>query len=56
MQEIAITIIVWEVVRWILVELWYKIVNSENQKTGCTGNNGNGCYMDSCGHNCGCKI
>lgn len=21
----------------------------------CTGNNGNGCYMDSCGHNCGCE-
>ena len=20
----------------------------------CTGNNGNGCFMDSCGHNCGC--
>ena len=20
----------------------------------CTGNNGNGCYMDSCGHNCNC--
>lgn len=21
----------------------------------CTGNNGNGCFMDSCGHNCGCE-
>jgi hypothetical protein len=21
----------------------------------CTGNNGNGCYLDSCGHNCGCE-
>jgi hypothetical protein len=20
----------------------------------CKGNNGNGCFMDSCGHNCGC--
>ena len=20
----------------------------------CTGNNGNGCFMDSCGHDCGC--
>jgi len=20
----------------------------------CTGNDGNGCFMDSCGHNCGC--
>lgn len=21
----------------------------------CTGNNGNGCFLDSCGHNCGCE-
>lgn len=21
----------------------------------CTGNNGNGCFMDSCGQNCGCE-
>jgi len=21
----------------------------------CTGNNGNGCFMDSCGHDCGCE-
>lgn len=21
----------------------------------CTGNNNNGCFMDSCGHNCGCE-
>jgi hypothetical protein len=21
----------------------------------CTGNNDNGCFMDSCGHNCGCE-
>lgn len=21
----------------------------------CTGNSGNGCFMDSCGHNCGCR-
>ena len=21
----------------------------------CAGNNGNGCFMDSCGHNCGCR-
>lgn len=20
----------------------------------CNGNNGNGCFMDSCSHNCGC--
>ncbi len=20
----------------------------------CNGNNGNGCFMDSCGHDCGC--
>ena len=20
----------------------------------CKGNNGNGCFMDSCGHDCGC--
>jgi len=20
----------------------------------CTGNNGNGCFLDSCGQNCGC--
>ena len=20
----------------------------------CTGNNDNGCFLDSCGHNCGC--
>ena len=20
----------------------------------CSGNDGNGCFMDSCGHNCGC--
>jgi hypothetical protein len=28
-----------------------ELMNSEIQ---CTGNNGNGCFMDSCGHNCGC--
>jgi hypothetical protein len=22
----------------------------------CKGNNGNGCFMDSCGHDCGCFI
>jgi hypothetical protein len=22
----------------------------------CRGNNGNGCFMDSCGHNCGCYV
>ena len=22
----------------------------------CDGNNGDGCFMDSCGHNCGCFI
>ena len=21
----------------------------------CTVNNGNGCFMDSCGHNCSCE-
>lgn len=21
----------------------------------CTGNSGNGCFMDSCGHDCGCE-
>lgn len=24
-------------------------------KIKCTGNNGNGCFMDSCGHDCGCE-
>lgn len=26
----------------------------ERQKIMCTGNDGNGCFLDSCGHNCGC--
>ena len=25
-----------------------------NMEIKCTGNNGNGCFMDSCGHDCGC--
>lgn len=29
-------------------------VETEND-IKCTGNNGNGCFMDSCGHNCGCE-
>ena len=24
-------------------------------KINCTGNNGEGCFLDSCGHNCGCE-
>ena len=26
----------------------------EQGKIKCTGNEGNGCFLDSCGHNCGC--
>ena len=29
--------------------------DSYNNFIKCTGNNGNGCFMDSCGHNCGCE-
>ena len=25
-------------------------------KIKCTGNNNNGCFLESCGHNCGCVI
>jgi hypothetical protein len=26
----------------------------QDSEIHCTGNNGNGCFLDSCGHNCGC--
>ena len=29
--------------------------DSYNNFIKCTGNNENGCFMDSCGHNCGCE-
>ena len=32
-----------------------KKVETEENDIKCTGNNGNGCFMDSCGHNCGCE-
>ena len=25
-------------------------------EVNCTGNNDNGCFLDSCGHNCGCEF
>lgn len=30
-------------------------VETEENDIKCTGNNGNGCFMDSCGQNCGCE-
>lgn len=47
----------------VLDKEYYKegdILNNEikiitiNESIQCTGNNGNGCFLDSCGHNCGC--
>ena len=32
-----------------------KKVETEENDIKCTGNNGNGCFMDSCGHDCGCE-
>lgn len=32
-----------------------KLEESYNNFIKCTGNNTNGCFMDSCGHDCGCK-
>jgi hypothetical protein len=29
--------------------------SDNNEDIECTGNNGNGYFLDSCGHNCGCK-
>lgn len=29
--------------------------NKEEDVIKCIGNNGNGCFMDSCGHDCGCE-
>lgn len=38
---------------------WRFITNliyyNQSTEINCTGNNGNGCYLDSCGHNCGCE-
>ena len=33
----------------------YILDDSYDNFIKCTGNNGNGCFMDSCGHNCGCE-
>ena len=32
-----------------------KKVETEENNIKCTGNNGNGCFMDSCGINCNCE-
>lgn len=29
--------------------------NLKGKEIKCTGNNDNGCFMDSCGHDCGCE-
>ena len=35
--------------------IFAKKVETEENGIKCTGNNGNGCFMDSCGINCGCE-
>lgn len=32
-----------------------KLEESYSNFIKCTGNNGNGCFMDSCGQNCNCE-
>lgn len=33
----------------------YVAIMKKETEIKCTGNNGNGCYLDSCGHDCGCE-
>lgn len=33
----------------------FNFAETEESDIKCTGNNDNGCFMDSCGHDCGCE-
>lgn len=38
-----------------LLCLGVNFAKTNKTEINCTGNNGNGCYLDSCGHSCGCE-
>lgn len=42
-------------IRCVNFDDYFKFLHSKEIAIKCTGNNGNGCYMDSCGHDCGCE-